>query len=133
MTRVVVLLVLLAGCAAEPLPAQYEIAADALVRWEQRFGDAPRCWHDIELIDWRTLEQSELQNACDDHVGQLDGCEVGGGARVLLAVDAAIVDPAALAHVQQHELRHLLLACSGRVPGGDPDHTDPWWRADHLL
>lgn len=104
--------------------AERETATDAaLTAWEARFGAVPRCWESRGELGWASADSPAFDALCrrDD----IHACTVliqnGPAAIVMRAVPR---EQSAIDRSRAHELVHWLLACSGRVPNGDPEHAD---------
>jgi hypothetical protein len=99
------------------------MSSAALAAWEARLGEVPNCYPELERLRWDVLPEEALARACKTDV-TLDGCmHFDPGPVISIAADTPRTDDQ-LDELLAHELMHLMLDCSGRGPGGDPEHLD---------
>lgn len=135
--RVALLLLAIACGGYQQVPPQVAVeraiaSGAALTAWEKRVGPAPSCLPVLAAVGWLSLDTARFKAFCPLAPEGADGCtsiEQGGSIVIALRTDQVFTQ-ATLDRVRAHELVHVMMHCSGRVPFGDGEHRDAFiWPA----
>ncbi|HEX2679590.1 MAG TPA: hypothetical protein VHM19_23230 [Polyangiales bacterium] len=124
----VAFLLLLSACSVDvytperPTAEQVDAVDAALWVWQGELGAVPACWAERDRLRWRVLDRDGVDLVCGG-VDTYDGCHVPiDGAPEIVVLDTP--SESWRRTIEAHELAHWLQHCSGRVPEGDPTHSD---------